>query len=121
MRPVRLELTAPRLKGGCSTTELRARKTAKELREFCAAGTLTPKYYTKIGTEKKTFLLLRQLRCYYYTNFYPVCVNRFTKTSVSPTVKNFLRAANILLKYVYAVCILLLYISFSFLGRNAGW
>ncbi len=26
MRPVRLELTAPRLKGGCSTTELRARK-----------------------------------------------------------------------------------------------
>ena len=26
MRPVRLELTAPRLKGGCSTTELRALK-----------------------------------------------------------------------------------------------
>ena len=24
VRPVRLELTAPRLKGGCSTTELRA-------------------------------------------------------------------------------------------------
>ena len=28
MRPVRLELTAPRLKGGCSTTELRAQKNA---------------------------------------------------------------------------------------------
>lgn len=26
VRPVRLELTAPRLKGGCSTTELRALK-----------------------------------------------------------------------------------------------
>ena len=31
VRPVRLELTAPRLKGGCSTTELRARKTVKYL------------------------------------------------------------------------------------------
>lgn len=29
MRPVRLELTAPRLKGGCSTTELRALKTVQ--------------------------------------------------------------------------------------------
>ena len=30
VRPVRLELTAPRLKGGCSTTELRALKISQK-------------------------------------------------------------------------------------------
>ena len=34
VRPVRLELTAPRLKGGCSTTELRAQKISTGLIVF---------------------------------------------------------------------------------------
>lgn len=48
MRPVRLELTAPRLKGGCSTTELRALKTVKKLSGFNRIG-LNP---TKILYQK---------------------------------------------------------------------
>ena len=38
VRPVRLELTAPRLKGGCSTTELRARKNGQISTGFNRSG-----------------------------------------------------------------------------------
>lgn len=58
VRPVRLELTAPRLKGGCSTTELRALKNqSKELSGF-----------NQVRVKPNTFIILKF--CAHAQDFY---------------------------------------------------
>ena len=62
VRPVRLELTAPRLKGGCSTTELRALK--NQSKEFSG--------FNQVRVKPNTFIILKFSRVHKIFIFHPV-------------------------------------------------
>lgn len=78
MRPVRLELTAPRLKGGCSTTELRALKTVKKLSGFNRIGLNPTKIlYQKNFSHARFFYFSQRLLflyIYYNSFFFTVSI-----------------------------------------------
>lgn len=77
MRPVRLELTAPRLKGGCSTTELRAQKT-----EGLNPASAKPDLFIISKNQERVQLFFelfypRILRIIYYSSFSVVASKNF--------------------------------------------